>query len=232
MLSVSYVDAVVDAGGIPVVVPPPVGEPAGAGGNPGFDAGAWAAGVLAACDGLVMTGGGDVDPARYGGPEATPAAGVLVVRDEAELALAGAAVDRGLPLLAICRGLQVLNVALGGDLVAHVPDVVSSDAHRPAPGAFGSVLVHTVAGSLARRLLGPSASVPCSHHQAVGRLGDGLVATAWADDGLVEAVEHSGDGFVMGVQWHPEERDGAGLFRALVERAKMTMEAEVGMEAT
>ena len=220
MLATTYVDAVHAAGGLPLVAAPPEGDSAD-----GADMAGWAAGVVGAAAALVLTGGGDVDPARYGGVADDHLGGVLPGRDAAELALAAAALVAGLPVLAICRGMQVLNVALGGDLVGHVPDVVGTDVHRRAPGTYGAVGVQTAVGSTVRRLLGPQASVPCSHHQAVGRLGNGLVATAWADDGLVEAVERSGDGFVVGVQWHPEERDGAALFEAVVAAASVEVQS-------
>ena len=214
VLATTYVDAVAAAGGLPLVVAPPVDAA-----TDGADVTEWAAGVVGSAGALVLTGGGDVDPACYGGVADGHLAGVLPGRDAAELALAVTALRAGLPVLAICRGMQVLNVALGGDLVSHVPDVVGNDAHRRAPGIYGAVDVQIAGGSLAGRLLGSRASVPCSHHQAVGRLGEGLIATAWAEDGLVEAVERPGDGFVLGVQWHPEERDGAALFEAVVAAA-------------
>ena len=220
VLATTYVDAVHAAGGLPLVVAPPEGAF-----TDGVDMPGWAAGVVGAAAALVLTGGGDVDPVRYGGVADDHLGGVLPGRDAAELALATAALDAGLPVLAICRGMQVLNVALGGDLVGHVPDVVGTDVHRRAPGTYGAVGVQTAVGSTVHRLLGPQASVPCSHHQAVGRLGDGLVATAWADDGLVEAVERRGGGFVVGVQWHPEERDGAALFEAVVAAASVEVQS-------
>lgn len=220
MLATTYVDAVHAAGGLPLVVAPPEGAF-----TDGVDMPGWAAGVVGAAAALVLTGGGDVDPVRYGGVADDHLGGVLPGRDAAELVLAATALDAGLPVLAICRGMQVLNVALGGDLVGHVPDVIGTDVHRRAPGTYGAVGVQTAVGSTVHRLLGPQASVPCSHHQAVGRLGDGLVATAWADDGLVEAVERRGGGFVVGVQWHPEERDGAALFEAVVAAASVEVQS-------
>ena len=220
VLATTYVDAVHAAGGLPLVVAPPEGAF-----TDGVDMPGWAAGVVGAAAALVLTGGGDVDPVRYGGVADDHLGGVLPGRDAAELVLAATALDAGLPVLAICRGMQVLNVALGGDLVGHVPDVIGTDAHRRAPGTYGAVGVQTAVGSTVHRLLGPQASVPCSHHQAVGRLGDGLVATAWADDGLVEAVERRGGGFVVGVQCHPEERDGAALFEAVVAAASVEVQS-------
>ena len=129
----------------------------------------------------------------------------------------GAALEVDLPVLAICRGVQVLNVELGGTLHQHVPDVVGTDAHQPARGCFADVDVTTDAGSAVAKILGDSAAVRCSHHQAIDRLGDGLVVTARAADGVIEAVELPSARFVVGVQWHPEEEGDTRLFRALLE---------------
>ncbi len=170
-------------------------------------------------DGLVLIGGGDVDAARYGADPDPRNGGTSGERDELELGLLGAALERDLPLLAICRGMQVLNVHLGGDLVQQLPDRLRTTAHQPRPGAFGPVAVATEEGSAVRRLLGARAEVLCSHHQALGRLGAGLVVTARSEDGVVEAVELPGYRFVVGVQWHPEETGDNRLFEALVGEA-------------
>jgi gamma-glutamyl-gamma-aminobutyrate hydrolase PuuD len=137
-------------------------------------------------------------------------------RDDSELALLGAALDAHVPVLAICRGLQVLNVFLGGTLVQHVPDVVGHTGHQPGPGRFGTTEVRIEPGSRLSKIMDEAATVACSHHQAVNRLGAGLVATARATDGLVEAVELASEPFVVGVEWHPEEDGDLRLFEALV----------------
>jgi putative glutamine amidotransferase len=152
-------------------------------------------------DGLMLTGGPDVDPARYGQVPHPETYGVSAVRDDFEATLALAALDLGLPVLAICRGIQVLNVALGGSLVQHLPDV-TTQVHRP--GERHGVTV--TPGSRIHAALGAERAVGLSwHHQAIDRLADGLVVTGRADDGTIEAVELEGDGWVVGVQWHPED---------------------------
>ncbi len=138
-----------------------------------------------------------------------------------ELGLIGAALAADLPLLAVCRGMQALNVGLGGDLIQQLPDHLGSTAHQPRPGAFGSVAVVTEEGSVVRRLLGARTEVLCSHHQAVDRLGQGLAVTARSEDGVVEALELPGSRFVVGVQWHPEEPADRRLFEALVDAASI-----------
>ncbi|MBO0827426.1 MAG: gamma-glutamyl-gamma-aminobutyrate hydrolase family protein [Streptosporangiales bacterium] len=202
MLQRSYVDAVYGAGGLPVLLPP-LGGDSGCG---GVDTGGAADQVLDAVSGLVLTGGADV--------------GSRPLRDAWEAALFRAAFDRDLPLLAVCRGMQVVNVALGGTLIEHVPDVVGTEAHRPEPGAYASVPVRLRADSRIGALLGPTATGSCSHHQAVGRVADGVRVVGRADDGIVEAIEHPGRTFLWGVQWHPEEDTAdARLFQALVRAA-------------
>jgi putative glutamine amidotransferase len=201
-----YVDKVTMAGGLPVLVPPIEG----------------AAALLARLDGLILSGGSDVDPARYGAPP-DPAAGPFYpARDSAELDLCRHALASGLPLFGICRGLQVLNVALGGTLLQHLPDVVGTDSHSPEPGAYGSHKVTVAPQTQLAGILGrPEAAVPTHHHQAIDRLGAGLVATAWTDDGVIEAVEfdHAAP-FMVAVQWHPEAGDDLSLFTALTAAAR------------
>lgn len=203
-----YLDRVVAAGGQPVLIPPrPDSQP--------IDASAVDA-VLAALSGLVLIGGGDLEAARYGREADAHNGGMSGARDEMEFALLEGALARDLPVLAICRGMQLLNVHLGGTLHQHVPDLVGSAAHQPRAGAFGPITVTTEPGSLARALLGETTEVLCSHHQAVDRLGDGLVQTAESSDGIVEAIELTTKPFVLGVQWHPEESGDPRLFDALV----------------
>jgi gamma-glutamyl-gamma-aminobutyrate hydrolase PuuD len=175
--------------------------------------------VVALLDGLVLTGGGDLDAARYGARPDGRNGGTSSRRDELELGLASAALARRLPILAICRGMQVLNVSLGGDLVQQLPDLVGATRHQPGPGAFGPITVVTEEGSTVRRLFGERTDVLCSHHQAIDRIGQGLAVTARSEDGVVEAVELPGRHFVVGVQWHPEETGDFRLFEALVTAA-------------
>ena len=173
LLPAAYADAVAAAGGEPVLLP----------------TGALSADVVTRLDGLVLAGGADVDPARYGRPAGPHTTVLRPERDESELAALQAALDRDLPLLAICRGMQLLNVALGGDLVQHLPDLENTGVHDPGAGALPAARgAH--AGRLSdARLLGPSAPVACHHHQALGRIAAGLTPSAWAEDGVVEAVE-------------------------------------------
>jgi putative glutamine amidotransferase len=206
VLPQSYVDSVAHAGGVPVLLPPVA---------------AGAAEAIDAVDALVLSGGADVDPRRYGAvPHQTTV--TRPDRDAYELALLRAALSRGKPVLAICRGMQLLNVACGGTLHQHLPERCGNPAHQPAPGRFGANRIRVLPGSRLERILGGPATVPCHHHQAVRALGAGLHAVAWAADGTVEALEHPGPGFVLGVQWHPEERrpSGSRLFAALVGAAR------------
>ncbi len=205
LLPCRYTEMVAAAGGQPVLLPP----------LPGVT------GVLGRLDALVLSGGGDVDPASYGAARDPACGPANPARDTAELALARQALDTGVPVLGICRGLQVINVALGGTLIQHLPDVVGHDGHSPQEARHGSHKVSVASGSQLSRLLGRTeADVPTHHHQAAGRLGDGLVATAWADDGTVEAVELAEPAaFMVAVQWHPEAGEDPSLFAALVAAA-------------
>lgn len=197
----TYVDAVTRAGGTALLLPP---QPAAA---PDVTA------LSDVLDGLVLAGGPDVDPARYGaaaGPHTGPP---HPARDDWELRLLHGALERDLPLLAVCRGLQLLNVALDGTLVQHLPD----GTHRTPPARFVHHRVALEDGSRAHAVLGPTAEVSCYHHQAVDRVGRGLRVTARADDGTVEALELPGHRFALGVQWHPEtDPEDGRLFHALV----------------
>jgi putative glutamine amidotransferase len=215
LLHASYLAATERAGGIAVLLPAPgtvLAEETAA-----EDVLGRAEEVLRRVDGLVLTGGADVDPARYGQLPGERTSPPRAARDAWEIALTTAALRRGVPLLAVCRGLQVLNVALGGSLHQHLPDVAGHDGHQPAPGTFGTVEVSTEPGSRTAELIGPRVRVHCHHHQALARLAPGLTVTARADDGTVEAAEVSGPAFALGVQWHPEENGADGrLFAALV----------------
>ena len=175
-------------------------------------------------DALLLIGGGDVDPARYGEEPHPSLYGVEPERDAFEIALARAAVDRGVPTLAVCRGSQVLNVALGGTLTQHLDDEGLAGHGDPRTGGSLHHPVRLEAGSRVAEAMGVErADCASHHHQGLAKLGEGLLATGWADDGVVEAVEHEA-GWVVGVQWHPEEMARhdpvqQGLFDALVRRA-------------
>ena len=211
-LPCDYVDAVRRAGGVPIVLPAVEGEIPEA---------------LAAIQGLILSGGGDVDPSHYGGAPHRANYGISLERDGFEIALAGAAITRpDLPLLCICRGMQVLNVALGGDLVAHIPDHYGDEVmHRHPERRPVEHPVRIEPESRIGRILGTTdLPVRSWHHQAVGRLGRGLRAVAWASDGVVEAVEDDHHPFTVAVQWHPEvgalsDARHLRLFEALVAAA-------------
>jgi gamma-glutamyl-gamma-aminobutyrate hydrolase PuuD len=211
VLPASYPQCVSASGGRPVLLAPCEGR----GSAPSS-----AAAVVDVLDALVLSGGGDVDPDRYGQAPHAATSGVDLLRDADEFALVAAALEADLPLLAICRGMQVLDVLLGGTLLQHVPDAVGHDGHQPARGCFADVEVATEPGSTLAELLGEAATVRCSHHQSVDRLGKGLVATARSADGVVEGIELPSRRFVVGVQWHPEEQSDLRLFEALVEAAR------------
>jgi putative glutamine amidotransferase len=212
VLPESYYELVAAAGGRPLLLPPLRTAASG----PGFGA----AEVIAALDGLILTGGGDVDPAAYGETAEPHVGGVDPVRDESEQALLVAALAVDMPVLAICRGLQILNTVRGGTLHQHLPDVVGHDEHRHAPSVFGEVKVTTTPDSTTAAIFGSNATVLCSHHQSIKNVGTGLAPTAFADDGVVEAVELAGSTFVVGVQWHPEEGGDQRPFDALVAAAR------------
>lgn len=213
----AYVAAVQRAGGIALLLPPDLGAQA----EPDL----W----LDRIDGLILAGGVDVDPTTYGAVAHPETRGTVIERDEFELALARRAMERDLPLLGICRGMQVLNVAQGGTLVQHIPDHVGHVGHRRNIGTFdgNDHPVALEAGSLAARAAGETEHRSYSHHhQAVDRLGDGLVVTGRAtDDGIVEAVEAPQHRFVLGVQWHPEADETSRVIGALVEEARAALES-------
>ncbi|MGH3771000.1 MAG: gamma-glutamyl-gamma-aminobutyrate hydrolase family protein [Pseudonocardiaceae bacterium] len=198
----TYVDAVIRAGGVPVLLPPVDGA---------------ARALLGVLDGLVLSGGGDLDAAAYGEVAHRANGGVRPARDAFELALLRAALDRDLPTLAVCRGTQLLNVALGGSLTQHLPDVLGHHGHQPRPGVFGPVQVRLAVHSRVAAILGTDARVLCHHHQALGRVAEDLDVVGWAHDGTVEAVELPGGAFLLRVQWHPEQDPSDDrLFAALV----------------
>jgi putative glutamine amidotransferase len=208
LLPRAYPDAVLGAGGIPVLLPPLPGV---------IEA------VLSRLDGLLIAGGPDVDPARYGQQRDPKTQPPVAERDDAESALITGAVDAGLPVLGVCRGLQVLNVLRGGTLTQHLPDLVGHEQHSPPGGdTFASHPVRVAEGSRLAAALGrlELPGVPTYHHQGIARLGAGLVPSAWADDGTVEALEDPSLPFCVGIQWHPEAGDDPALFTALVEAAR------------
>jgi putative glutamine amidotransferase len=216
-----YTDIVAAAGGLPVLLPPVDGV----------------ASVLGRLDALILSGGGDVDPARYGAARSGACGPANPERDEAELALCRQALAAGLPLLGICRGLQVINVALGGTLHQHLPDLVGHDGHSPEVSGYGSHKVSVAPGSQLSAALGRTeAAVPTHHHQAIDRLGSGLVATAWTDDGVIEAAEFeaaepgsAAGAFMLAVQWHPEAGDDLSLFTSLIQAARQRSNRSAGM---
>jgi gamma-glutamyl-gamma-aminobutyrate hydrolase PuuD len=202
LLPSTYVEAVIRSGGVPVLLPPVDGA---------------ADALVGVLDGLVFSGGGDLDAAGYGEVAHRANGGVRPARDAFELALLRAALDRDLPVLAVCRGAQLLNVALGGSLIQHLPDVLGHRGHQLQPGMFGRVWVRLAERSRIATMLGTDAQVLCHHHQALGRVAGSLDVVGWARDGTVEAVELRGHPFVLGVQWHPEQDPADDrLFAALV----------------
>jgi putative glutamine amidotransferase len=212
----SYTAAVQRAGGLPVLLPP---DDAAAE-NPDQ--------LLDRLDALILAGGNDVDPASYGARPHSEVGNTLPERDRFELALAHRALERELPLLAICRGMQMLNVARGGTLVQHVPDVVGHEEHRHTPGQFADHQVELDPDSLAARAAGsPRLAVKSHHHQGIDELGEGLVASGRADgDGLVEAIEDPDRRFVLGVLWHPEEDESSRLIEEFVEEARAAADGQ------
>ncbi len=197
LVPTSYLNSISGCGAIPIILPPyseskpPIQE---------------IERVIQVIDALVLIGGDDYGINKY--------------RDFYELTLCEAAINKGLSILAICRGHQLLNVVCGGSLYTHIPDVVGHTRHQPAPGHFHENLVEIVEDSRLSSILGERSLVKCSHHQAIDRLGDGLRVVANFEDGIIEAVEITGDQFVIGVQWHPEEGDDKRLFEALIESTR------------
>jgi putative glutamine amidotransferase len=218
LLPDSYVASVTAAGAVPVLLPP----------VPQIEA------ALGRLDGLVLAGGGDIDPAAYGATRDPACGPSSAERDRAELDLAAAALAAGLPVLGICRGLQILNVALGGTLHQHLPDLVGHEGHAPEPGGYGAHEVSVAPGSRLASILNRTdltdhlpVLVPTHHHQAVDALGAGLAASARATDGIIEAAEldPGQHPFAVAVQWHPEAGGDLSLFRALAAAAARRSQA-------
>ena len=205
LVPTQYAAAVEASGGVPVLLPPVAGHGV-------------ADVAVARLDGLVVSGGADVDPTRYGADPHPSTAGWRPDRDAWESELLGAADALGLPVLGVCRGMQVLAVQAGGSLEQHVPDRVGHNGHSPGGDEFGSVEVATRPGSRVAGLVGSHVTVNCHHHQAVSEH-PGFVGAAHAADGTLEAIERPGDRFVVGVQWHPETVADIGLLAGLVRAA-------------
>jgi putative glutamine amidotransferase len=207
-----YFDAVTSSGGVAVLLPPQR--------HSSETADAAASAVLDGLDGLILTGGLDVQPELYGAQRHPLTDPARPDRDDWELALFRGAEARRMPVFAICRGLQLVNIARGGTLQQHLPESMGTERYRVGGGVFATNTVEIGAGSRLSQLVGDELRVHSYHHQGVDRLGDGLVVSARTDDGLVQAVESTGDGYLVGVQWHPEENlEDRRLFAGLVEAA-------------
>jgi putative glutamine amidotransferase len=206
LVPLDYVTAVTRAGGRPLLVPPA---------DDGVEE------TLDALDGIIFSGGADLGPSIYGAEAHAETDPPQTHRDAAEMALLEAALERDIPTLAICRGFQLLNVVRGGDLVQHLPEAVGDEKHREVRGVFSEHPVEVKEGTLLGELLGErQPGVKSSHHQGVGRVGDGLVETAWAEDGTLEGLEDPSRRFALGVLWHPEAGEDRRLFEGLVAEAR------------
>lgn len=197
VLPCGYADAVVQAGAVPVLVPPLTSRGA-------------AARVIEALDALVITGGADIDPQRYGAVPHERTLEWRSDRDESELLLLDAAKARRTPVLGICRGMQLMAVAEGGSLVQHHPELVASEAHSPGGSEYGATRIRVVAGTDLHRVLGDTVDVWCHHHQSVAEH-PGFLAAARAADGTLEALQSTEHPW-LGVQWHPEVGGSPGVF--------------------
>jgi putative glutamine amidotransferase len=219
LLPYDYVRAVQSAGGLALMIPP----------DPRLEENPWEA--LDRVDGLLLAGGVDIDPAAYGATPHPTTLNVVPERDRCEIALTRAAIERDMPVLGICRGMQLINVALGGTLHQHLPELVGHEDHRRNPGSFENSQhdVRLEPGSLAARAATEEQHVTHSHHhQAVDQLGDGLLATGHSTlDDLVETIELPRNRFVLGVQWHPEANASSPVVGALVEHARQYRGAAV-----
>lgn len=213
----TYSDRVDAAGGTPLLLPTSESGTA----DPGI--------LLDRIDCLLLSGGADLDPASYGAERDPLTTNTRKARDDFEIAVARAAIDRGMPVLGVCRGFQILNVALGGDLVQHLED---AEMHVHTPGTFSDHRVRLEPGSLVAEAAGATdLAVRSHHHQGVGRLGDGLIATARAEPGgVIESIElppdsQSGGAWVLGILWHTEEEAASKVMKAFCEAARMEVEA-------
>jgi putative glutamine amidotransferase len=208
MLPAFYIEGVTRAGGIAVIIPPQVIDEMGA------------REVLSSLDGLVITGGRDVEAKRYGHVPHAEAEQPDFLRDSLEDQLITAATEMRLPFLGICRGAQMLNVNRGGSLIQHLPDVVGDNRYQPGGGNFALMEMSIGEGSKLFEPLGPKTNGALYHHQAIDRVGEGLVVTAHSPDGIVQGVELVDHHFGLAVQWHPEQTlDDLRLFEGLVKAA-------------
>ncbi|MEU4565165.1 gamma-glutamyl-gamma-aminobutyrate hydrolase family protein [Micromonospora sp. NPDC023956] len=207
LVPTDFVGGLAEVGAIPVLLPPSGGD-------------AEATRVLAGVDGVLLVGGADIDPALYGG-QVGPHTGTLAPeRDRWESALLRVALAANLPVLGVCRGMQLLNVVRGGSLTPHLPALVGTDDHQPAGSEFATNRIRLRADALPGSVLGAEQLVACYHHQSIDALGGGLVASGWTEDGTVETISDPDRRFVVGVQWHPEIDPERRLFRAFVEAAR------------
>jgi putative glutamine amidotransferase len=214
---VSYTRAVERAGGAPVVLPPvPTGS---------------VPSLIAALNGLVLAGGKDVDPSLYDEAPHERSDVPDHRRDRFELIMTRAAIDADLPFLGIGRGMHILNLARGGTLTQHLPDRLGDESHRPDPVKMTVHDVQISAPSKLGQVLGTAASVPAAHHQAIDRIGSGLLTVAWTQDQVVEAIELQEHRFGVGLQWHPEEGDDPRIFQALVAAAQSAAQSRVQRQA-
>ncbi len=205
LVPATYVRAVDNAGGRPLVIPslPDAVDD-----------------TLDALHGLLFSGGSDIEPSLYGATPHPETTRIRPQRDRAEVPLLRRALERDIPVLAVCRGMELLNVVRGGTLEQHVPDRSTSVVHKVAVDAYNKHEVSIKPDSKLGQLLGESADGHSHHHQAPDKLGDGLVEVAWAPDDTVEGIEDPSKTFVVGVLWHPEEGDDSALFEALVDVAR------------
>jgi putative glutamine amidotransferase len=209
LLPVGYARAVQGAGGIAAMLPPD-GQAADSPDE-----------LLDRLDALILGGGADIDPGSYGAEPEPQTGHTNPDRDRFEIGLARRALERDLPVLGVCRGMQILNVAAGGTLEQHLPVRLGHKQHRPVPGSWSEHEVRLEPGSLAARAAGAERlSVKTHHHQGIGELGRGFETTGWTiDDDTVEAIEQPDRGFALGVLWHPEEDSEGRVIPSLVERA-------------
>lgn len=212
LVPADFLGRLAEAGAVPVLLPP-------------YGADAEAALTITRIDGLLLVGGADIDPARYGATLGEHTGTLAPARDVWEAALLRGALVADLPVLGVCRGMQLLNVVLGGSLSQHLPDEVGNDDHQPAGPVFAMNAIRMLPDELPGTALGQECMVACYHHQAVWKLGRGVIATGWAADGTIETISAPAHRFAVGVQWHPEVGTDRRLFRAFAEAARQRRRA-------